>query len=270
MVGMPPSTSRPAAADRDDGAEVPAAAVLEPGSLTVFLPVHNEADVIEEVLDAFCAKVVSPTSARLLVCEDGSTDGTGAVLDRLAGKYPMRLEKAGVRKGYAGAVRDGLASVATAFVFFADSDGQYYPEDFWKLIPYAEDYDMVIGRKVNRDEPLHRIVLSQGFHLLVKILTGVRLQDIDCGFRVIRKEIVEDVLGEVHDLPYSFWAEFTIVASLKGIRIAEVPVSHHSRLYGNTTIYQPRRLPRILLLQMRGLLRLRRRMSSLVSHPART
>jgi glycosyltransferase involved in cell wall biosynthesis len=267
---MPPSQSTPAAADRDERPEVPRVAVLEPGSLTVFLPVHNGADVIEEVLDVFCAKVVSPTSARLLVCEDGSTDGTGAVLDRLAGKYPMRLERADVRKGYAGAVRDGLASVATPFVFFADSDGQYYPEDFWKLVPDAEEYDMVIGRKVNRDEPLHRIVLSRGFHLLVKILTGVRLRDIDCGFRLIRKEVVKDVLREVHDLPYSFWAEFTIVASLKGIRIAEVPVSHHRRLYGKSTIYQPRRLPGILLLQLRGLLRLRRRMRSLVAQPART
>lgn len=257
---MPPSPSRPPSPAPDGPNEGRVAAGLEPGSLTVFLPVHNEADVIEEVLDTFYAKVVSPTSARLLVCEDGSTDGTGAVLDRLAAKYPMWLEKAGIRKGYAGAVRDGLASVTTPFVFFADSDGQYYPEDFWKLAPYAGEYDMVIGRKVNRDEPRHRILLSWGFHLLAKVLTDVPLNDMDCGFRILRRATIDRVLPEVGSLPYSFWAEFTILAYRRGLRIIEVPVSHRSRLRGTTSIYKPSRLPVIVSRQFMGLLALSRRL----------
>lgn len=261
MVGMPPLPSRTGAAVRDVGLDVhAAAAAFGPGSLTVFLPVHNEADVIEEVLDAFYAKVVSPTSARLLVCEDGSTDGTGAVLDRLAGKYPMRLEKGNLRKGYAGAVRDGLNAVTTRFVFFADSDGQYDPEDFWRLLPYAQAYDMVIGRKVNRNEPLHRIVLSRGFHLLVKALTGVPLHDMDCGFRILSSDVARAVIPGVESLPFSFWAEFTILAHHEGFRIIEVPVSHRPRLQGTTTIYLPERLPLIVLHQVRGLIQLTRRL----------
>jgi glycosyltransferase involved in cell wall biosynthesis len=230
------------------------------GGLTVLLPVHNEAQTIERVLAGFWEVVVGPTSAKVLICEDGSTDGTGEVLRRLAGRYPLRFENGTGRKGYAGAVRDGLLHVDTSTVFFADSDGQYYPEDFWKLWPHLKEYDMVIGRKVNRDEPAHRLILSWGFHLLAKIMTGVPLRDMDCGFRVLRRDVVERILPEVGSLPYSFWAEFTILAYQRGIRILEVPVSHRARFSGSTSIYQWDRIPKIVRSQFRGLTDLARRL----------
>lgn len=241
-------------------ATAPTQAAQSLGGLTVFLPVHNGADVIEPVLDAFCSRVVTPTGARLLVCEDGSTDGTEKLLEHLAAKYPMRLQTGRTRKGYATAVGDGLRSVDTPFVFFADSDGQYYPEDFWKLLPYAKDGDMVIGRKVNRDEPLHRILLSRGFHLLAKAMTGVPLTDMDCGFRILRHDVIERILPEVGSLPYSFWAEFSILAYRRGMHILEVPVSHRSRPSGTSTIYRWDKLPVIVIRQFIGLVRLSRRL----------
>jgi len=237
--------------------------VPPPHSLTVFLPVHNEATTIEAVVEAFYDQVIRPTAATLLICEDGSTDGTGEVLDRLETRFPMVLEKGGARKGYADAVRDGLRRVETPLVFFADSDGQYYPEDFWKLLPYAQDYDMVIGRKVNREEPFHRIALSRGFHVLAKTITGVPLQDMDCGFRLLRRETVDAILPEVGSLPYSFWAEFTILAYRRGLRILEVPVSHRSRLNGTTSIYKWERLPAIVVRQFLGLTTLSRRLRAI-------
>ncbi|TMQ46873.1 MAG: glycosyltransferase family 2 protein, partial [Candidatus Eisenbacteria bacterium] len=122
----------------------------------------------------------------------------------------MRLRAGGSRKGYAGAVREGLERIQTPLTFFADSDGQYDPHDFWRLWPHAADYDIVVGRKVVRDEPFHRILLSRGFHVLAKMMTEVPLKDMDCGFRLLRKEVVEEVLPEATTLPDSFWAEFTI------------------------------------------------------------
>ncbi len=228
------------------------------GGLTVFLPVHNEADSIEHVIDAMYREVVAPTRARLLVCEDGSTDGTERVLQDLAGRYPMELRTNRARKGYADAVRDGLRTIDTPLIFFTDSDGQYYPEDFWKLAAHANDYDMVIGRKVNRDEPLHRILLSRGFHVLAKALMNVPLRDMDCGFRILKRETVDRVLPDVGSLPYSFWAEFSILAYRRGLRILEVPVSHRSRMSGTTTIYRWERLPAIVSRQALGLVRLAR------------
>ncbi len=229
--------------------------VANPG-LTVFLPVHNEAETIREVLDVVYREVVVPTGAELLVCEDGSTDGTDQVLRELAQTYPMRLLAGGSRKGYADAVREGLQQIRTPLTFFADSDGQYDPRDFWRLWPHAAEYDIVVGHKVSRNEPLHRILLSRGFHVLAKMTTEVPLKDMDCGFRLVRQEVVEEVLPEATTLRYSFWAEFTMIAYRKGFRILEVPITHRPRPRGTTSIYTVDRLPRIMSHQFVGLLTL--------------
>lgn len=231
--------------------------------ISIVMPVHNEATSIGEVLRGFHAEIASPLRTNILVCEDGSTDGTQEVLRQLAEQLPMKIMSDRSRLGYSGGVARGLRLANTDVIFFSDSDGQYDPKDFWLLAQQLDGFDMVIGQKVVRKEPLYRIVLARGFHVLVKLLFGVRLQDIDCGFRLIRREVVASVLASVGDLPYSFWAEFTLITSLSGFRIKEVPVSHHSRLHGNTSIYKPLILPRIILSQARGLFRLRRRIGSL-------
>jgi len=236
-------------------------APFPPGALTVLLPVHNEADSIEPVLRELNERVVRPFGARLLVCEDGSTDGTSAVLNRLGSELGFRPECHPARRGYADAVRHGLRLVDSPLVFFTDSDGQYDPADFealWKEIPSC---DMVIGRKVQRLESVYRGLLSRGFHVLIKVFTNVPLSDVDCGFRLLRKETIETVLPEVRSLPYSFWAEFSIIAWRRGLRIRQVPVSHRARLHGSSTIYGWNKLPRILVLQVLGLLRLARRLN---------
>jgi len=229
--------------------------------LTLLLPVYNEAESISAVIGEFERTVVTPSGGRLLVCEDGSTDGSRAVLERLARQLPMELVTSPDRKGYAGAAHDGLAQASTPWVFFADSDGQYDPHDFWKIWAARNEYDMVIGCKTRREERYYRVVLSKGFHLLAKAFTTVPFRDIDCGFRLIRRDVIERVLPDVKSLRYSFWAEFSIIAYRKGIRIGEVPVSHRASLRGGTSIYSWNKIPKILILQVIGLLRLARRLN---------
>ncbi|MCI4319967.1 MAG: glycosyltransferase family 2 protein [Thermoplasmata archaeon] len=233
---------------------------LDPNTLTILLPAHNEAATIGPVLADFYREVVAPTGATLLVCEDGSTDATLSVLEELRASIPFTLESQNARKGYAAAVASGLRRVTTPYTFFADSDGQYDPADFWKLWPLAAQADMVIGRKLRREEAWHRVVLSRGFHLLAKAVTEVPLQDMDCGFRIVRREVIERVLPRVRSLRFSFWAEFSILAWAEGFRIVEVPVSHRPRLHGETSIYPPRRLPKIVGAQLVGLADLGRRL----------
>jgi glycosyltransferase involved in cell wall biosynthesis len=224
--------------------------------LTLFLPVYNEVNSIAEVLRGFYEQVARPLGAELLVCEDGSSDGTPQVLERLSREIPMRLVSSPSRKGYGGALRDGLRLVRTPYVFIADSDGQYDPSEFWKIWNAANSFDMVIGCKVRREERFYRTLLSRGFHMMIKTFTGVPLRDMDCGFRLIRHEVIAKVLPEVRSLRYSFLAEFSIVAYRKGFRILEVPVSHRARIAGTTSIYAWNRLPWIIYYQVTGLLKL--------------
>jgi glycosyltransferase involved in cell wall biosynthesis len=230
-------------------------------ALTVLLPVHNEANSIEPVLRELNHRVAQPYGARFLVCEDGSTDGTSNLLARLAPEMGFALESHPDRRGYADAVRNGLNLTKSPFVFFTDSDGQYDPADFDVLWKEIASCDMAIGRKLDRRESYYRTLLSGGFHLLIKAFAGVPLQDMDCGFRLIRKEVIEAVLPDVQSLPYSFWAEFSILAYRRGFRVQEVPVSHRPRLHGSSSIYAWNRIPRILIAQFLGLLRLARRLN---------
>lgn len=232
-----------------------------PAPVTIFMPVYNEADCIANVLHEVTETVVQPLNADLLVCEDGSTDGTEVVLRRLSEELPMRLFTSRARKGFAVAVRDGLKLAQTEYVFFADSDGQYDPRDFWKLWAARDSFDLVIGRKTYREEKFYRALLSRGFHVLAKALTGVPLQDMDCGFRLIRRQVVQAVLPEVGSLNYSFNAEFAILSYRKGFRVLEVPISHRPSMQEHTSIYTWNKMPKIILSQVLGLLSLASRLN---------
>jgi glycosyltransferase involved in cell wall biosynthesis len=230
-----------------------------PGSVrtvSVLLPVYNEAEVVSDILKTYHEEICTKVSAELVVAEDGSTDGTKEVLTSLQNEIPMVLHSDPSRKGYAKAVSDALKNCRSDWVFFSDSDGQYSPADFWRLWKQRDDFDMIIGRKVHRSEGAHRIVLSKGFHKLVNGTFGLNLHDADCGFRLIRKEVVRSVIDKVRFLDYSFWAEFTIRASLKGFRICEVPINHASRISGGSQIYKPSKIATTVLKQLEGLARL--------------
>lgn len=221
--------------------------------LSVVLPAYNEAQTIKGVVMDYYREIVTKIPSKLVLAEDGSFDHTQEILDSLAKEIPIALLSEHDRKGYAKSVHDALRKCNENWVFFSDSDGQYAPSDFWRLWENRGRYDMIIGRKVHRNEDIYRIVLSKGFHVLVNSLFGLSLHDGDCGFRLIRKNLMRSVLDETRILKYSFWTEFTIRASLKGFNICEVPISHANRTSGRTRIYAPSKIPLIIIKQMRGL-----------------
>jgi len=224
--------------------------------ISVVLPVHNEAKIISEIIRLYFEWICRKLPSVLVVAEDGSVDGTREILFSLKQEIPMILLSDHKRKGYAKAVADALRICDSDWIFFSDSDGQYHPSDFWKLWKNRNDYDMVIGRKIYRNERWHRIILAKGFHMIVNYLFRLKLHDADCGFRLIRRSVIQSVLDDVKFLKYSFWAEFTIRAALKGFRICEVPIKHYARLHGDTHIYKLPKIPLIILKQLKGLIKL--------------
>jgi glycosyltransferase involved in cell wall biosynthesis len=222
--------------------------------IDVVLPVFNEAGSIRRVILDFYNEIVQKLPSRLIVAEDGSVDGTKEILLALKNEVPISLFCGLKRKGYAKGVADALRKCEEEWVFFSDSDGQYFPSDFWQLWENRDSFDMIIGRKLYRSEGIHRTILANGFHTFANTLFGLKLHDADCGFRLIRKEVIDSVLDEVKFLKYSFWAEFTIRTCLKGFKISEVPITHSIRANGNTQIYTPSKLPLIILKQLKGLL----------------
>lgn len=227
--------------------------VKERFTVSVLLPVYNEAETVSNILKTYHNEICRKVSAPLIVAEDGSTDGTREILASLQKELPIVLLSDPNRKGYAKAAIDALKSCSSDWVFFSDSDGQYSPSDFWKLWKKRDGFDMVIGRKVHRSEGAHRVILANGFHKIVNGVFGLSLHDADCGFRLIRKEVIRSVVDKVRFLDYSFWAEFTIRACLSGFRVSEVPINHSSRIHGDTHIYKRSKIATIVLKQLGGL-----------------
>jgi glycosyltransferase involved in cell wall biosynthesis len=221
--------------------------------LSIVLPAYNEAESIRGVVLEYFGEIVTKLHSRLIVAEDGSVDQTPEILAGLAAQVPITLLSDRNRKGYAKGVADALKACKEDWVFFSDSDGQYFSSDFWQLWENRQGYDMIVGRKTHRDEGIHRIILSKTFHTLFNSLFGLRLHDADCGFRLIRREVIESVVDKTKTLTYSFWAEFTIRACLKNFRVLEFPINHANRMNGGTRIYATSKIPMIVLKQLKGL-----------------
>jgi glycosyltransferase involved in cell wall biosynthesis len=200
---------------------------MELESLSIVIPVYNEARVIERVLRDFHAKIAPAVGdLELIVAEDGSTDGTPSILARLAPELGLRLVSGERRKGYTGAVKDALQLPTKEWVLFSDSDGQQEPDDFFAMSTLAPRYDVILGFKAKRQDPLPRLLLSRGLRLANRALLGARLRDANCGFRLMRRSAVEAVLPRCHLLPQFINAVFALRALAMGLRVTEVPVTH--------------------------------------------
>jgi len=225
--------------------------------LSIVLTAHNEAGNIERVITSYYNEISKKIPCEIVVAEDGSTDGTKEILIRLKKKLPMKLIMGEKKKGFKQACIDAYRAATTPLIFFTDADGQYVTQDFWRLYRNIENYDVVYGRKITRKDPFHRKFLAWGFNLIVRFMFKVPYHDLDSGFRLMRKEVVDSVLGDIKHLKFGFTAEFNIRTFYKGFNILEVPIRHKPRKYGGTGMFPILKLPSIILGQIRDLLKLR-------------
>src|SRR6476619_6351015 len=165
-------------------------------SLSVFFPAYNDAGTIASlVIQAVRVAGRLTPDFEVIVVNDGSQDATAVILDELARTYPqLRVVHHPTNRGYGGALRTGFASATKELIAYTDGDGQYDPTEIavlWNRL--TEDDDMVTGYKISRSDPLHRIVIGKIYHHFVKLLFRLRVRDVDCDFRLMRREIFDRV-----------------------------------------------------------------------------
>jgi glycosyltransferase involved in cell wall biosynthesis len=222
----------------------------------IVMPVHNEAESIEEIIMEIYNEISPRLPVEFIICEDGSADGTKEVLLDLSKKIPMKLIMSNERKGYSQAFIDGLKNTTAEYVFSLDSDGQFVPSDFWKLYEKKDDYDVIIGWRVHRADRSFRLLMSNGFRLLHKLLFRVPLHNPGCGFLLIKKDVIDSVVNELGVLKQGLWWEFTARVYRKGFKITEVPIQHRLRYSGNTRVYTITKIPGIAYAHIIGLLKI--------------
>jgi len=192
--------------------------------------VYNEAGTIEPVIRSYYDKVISRIpGSEFIIAEDGSTDGTKDILLKLSKELPLKLIIGPERKGYAQAFRDALGLPKNEIIFLSDSGGKHDPEDFWKLYETIGKAEMVVGVKTNRQDSWFRKLLTWGYNKVINAYFAASFHDIDCGFRLVKKEALSAVLKDPWIFKELISSEFSLRIAGLGYKIKEVPVSYASR-----------------------------------------
>lgn len=214
-----------------------------PVGLTIFFPAYNDSGTIASLVIAAHRTAQSLTpDFEILIVNDGSADSTAAVADELARTYPeVRAIHHPVNRGYGGALRTGFASASKELIFYTDGDGQYDPTELAALWPHMTDeVDLVNGYKISRSDPWHRIVIGRIYHHTVKLLFSLRVRDVDCDFRLMRRSIFDRVT--LHHDSGVICLEMMKKVQDAGFRITEVPVHHFHRAFGRSQFFNFPRL----------------------------
>ncbi len=230
--------------------------------LSVAAPCYNEADGIEAVVtdwDAVLATVAQPTE--IVLCNDGSTDGTAEVLDRLRSRFPrLRVVHNAINGGYGRALSSAIAATCGEYIVTIDSDGQFDLADAFGLLAELEQggWDAVSGWRMGKKDSALRVLADRCMNLLVRALFGVRLRDTNCAIKVVKGDILRGLRIEARGYPTP--TEICISLMARGYRVGERGVTHRERAAGMSKLHPFRTAWSFLrfLLYMRCKLKLHR------------
>jgi glycosyltransferase involved in cell wall biosynthesis len=206
------------------------------------LPAYNEEAVIERAV-RHVADALSEIAERfeVIVVNDGSADRTGEILSRLRSSEPLlrlRVITHERNRGYGATLRSGLEAASEELVFFTDADLQFDVRELAEFLPDLDaTTDLVIGWRRKRADPPMRMLNAWGWKLLVNSLFGYTARDVDCAFKLMRRQVWQSLTVQAGGATFS--AELLIKARRLGFRVKERPVTHYPRTAGSPTGARP-------------------------------
>lgn len=204
-------------------------------SISVVLPAYNEEynifDVIKETFN-FLSSITD--NFEIIAVDDGSIDRTTQILEKLKGT-DSRLKVIRHLKniGYGAALCSGFKKAQKDLIFMMDADRQFDISEITKLIPYIKDYDIVVGFRIQRKDPFYRCFLGYCFNFIIKILFGIKIKDINCGFKLFKRDSLQKMVLITKGSLIS--TEIMALANRNKLKIKEVGVNHYPRAYGKQT-----------------------------------
>lgn len=216
-------------------------------SLSVVLPVFNEEGNIETVINSVAAFLPSLTDdAQIIAVDDGSRDSTGVILDRLASRLAyLKIVRHQKNYGYGAALRSGFKAAGKEFILLMDADRQFEISEIRQLWPFAKEYDIVAGFREKRRDAFPRIVLGRVFNGLMNLFFGLRIKDIDCGFKLFKAGFIKKL--RLSSTGIAIHTEIFLKARKAGARIKEVGVRHSPRIWGRQKTVKISVISRVLV-----------------------
>lgn len=204
-------------------------------SLSIFFPCFNEKETIRSLTEK-CLAVASQVTDdfEIILVDDGSTDGTSAMADRLASEQGcVRVVHHPQNRGYGAALQSGFRAATKEYVFYTDGDGQFDVNEIPLLLPLIDRYDIVSAYRLKRQEGFIRKLNASCWATLVNLLFHLDLKDIDCAFKLYKRDIFDHITmsstGALID------TEILARAKRKGYTITQIGVHHYPRIAGKAT-----------------------------------
>lgn len=205
---------------------------------SVVIPVYNESSCLEENLETVDTylRTKLPACYEIVCVDDGSVDGSLAILESLRGRLPLTVQANGQNRGKGAAIRAGMLSAKGDRVFFFDADLSTPLSEVDRFLDHLDEgIDVVIGTRkaaaarIKRFQPPHRVIMGLGYTHLVNLMTGMRISDYTCGFKAFSRKAVDIIFPRSGIEGWSFDVEIIYLAHRFGMKILEVPVTWENR-----------------------------------------
>lgn len=218
---------------------------MKKASTFVIVPTYNEADNLDDLIRQLLAL---PVDLGVVVVDDHSPDGTGALADGWAEREPERVHvvhrpgKLGLGTAYIAGFKKALGDLGARRVMTMDADFSHNPRYIPAMIELSQSKHVVIGSRYvpgggSRNCTWKRILLSRGANMAARLALGLRAEDATAGFRLYRREVLESIpLDEIFSSGYSFLVEMLFLCQRRGWQIGEVPIIFEDRRKGTTKI----------------------------------
>ena len=209
-------------------------------ALSVFFPAFNDAPSLPKLLaKIFVVLERHVEDYEVIVVNDGSQDDTAKILAEAAVTYAphLRVVTHPRNMGYGMALRSGLEAARKEFIFYTDGDGQYDVDEMPELLSrMAPGIGLVNGYKLERHDPLHRVWIGKVYNFCARLLFRIRIRDIDCDYRVMRRSLVEKL--RLQSTSGTICVELVRKFELSGCGVVEVGVHHYPRLHGSSQFFR--------------------------------
>lgn len=197
------------------------------------MPFYNEEELVEDVVENTVSELERlDLDYELILVDDGSSDSTPEIVDRIDGeKQKVRAVHHPENEGYGRALATGFETAEKPLIFYTDGDGQFDISELEKFLEDIENSDIVAGFREDRQDGFMRRLTGQGFNSLAQFMLPIEVQDIDCAFKLVRSEVLENIELETQR---TVDAELLAKAAANGFRVKELPVEHYEREDGES------------------------------------